>query len=351
MNADNIALEGCIPASFSLTLDVASATDTDITYQIGGTATNGIDYQQIDTIVTIPAGQLSADIVINSISDGFLEGQESIYLIFQPTLCADADTAWLFIDDAQPIDFNLDGTDLSCFENSTGEILVNATGGFPPYTYYVTTDAGNGDLTQYSANPITGLEAGQYSVQVYDTYGCKAEALVIGGLYNAGETFLPDGSGVSYTSPLNIGGFDTGQTLDNMSQLQQVCATMEHSYLGDLQIKIISPTNQEVILKSFSGGGSCDLGEPFASGPVDGDNSDLTDPGQGYEYCWNASPNYGTMISESTNFTHTIPSSTGGDYTDNFLPAGSYESEENLNGLLGSDLNGDWVIEVTINSV
>jgi len=347
VNADNIALEGCIPASFTISLDQASATDTQFSYQIGGTATNGVDYQQIDTLVTIPAGQTSATVVINSIQDGFDEGQESIYLIFQPTLCAPADTAFLFIDDAQTIQFDLQETNLSCFGNNTGEILVNATGGFPPYTYHVTTDAGNGTTTQYMNNPVTGLNAGQYSVQVYDTYGCKAEALVIGGLYNAGQTFLPDGSGVSYSSPLTIAGFQPGQTLDNMSQLQQVCATMEHSYLGDLQIKIISPNGQEVILKEFNGGGSCDLGEPFASGPVDGQNSNLVDPGVGYEYCWNTTPNYGTMVSESNNYSHTIQASTGGTYTDNYLPAGSYASFDNLNGLLGSTLNGDWTIEVT----
>lgn len=348
VNADNIALEGCIPASFTLSLDVASATDTEITYQIGGTATNGIDYQLIDTIVTIPAGQTSASIVINSISDGFPEGQESIYLIFQPTLCADADTAWLFIDDAQPIQFDLDGTDLTCFDNSTGEINVNASGGFPPYTYEVTTNAGNGTMTQYSANPIVGLDAGQYSVQVYDIYGCKAEALVVGGLYNAGQTFLPDGSGVSYTSDLAIAGFDTGETIVQMSQVQQVCATMEHSYLGDLQIKIISPTGEEVILKEFNGGGSCDLGEPIATAPVDGQaSSTLTDPGTGYEYCWNATPNYGTMVAESNNFTRNYTDAQGNNYTDTYLPAGSYESFENLNGLLGAEMNGDWTIEVT----
>ena len=186
-----------------------------------------------------------------------------------------------------------------------------------------------------------------YSVQVYDIYGCKAEALVIGGIYDADTTFLPDGSGVSYISTIPISGFDNGQTLDNMTQLQQICATMEHSYLGDLQIKVISPTGQEVILKEFNGGGSCDLGEPFASDPVDGANSNLIDPGIGFEYCWNAAPIYLTMVQESNNYTHTIPSSTGGTYTDNFLPQGSYTSFGNLNQLLGSDLNGNWDLEVS----
>ncbi|MDG2227618.1 MAG: choice-of-anchor L domain-containing protein, partial [Flavobacteriales bacterium] len=347
VNADDIALEGCIPAQFNFSLDLASATATDISYQIGGSATNGIDYQFIDTLLTIPAGDTAASIIINAFSDGFPEGQESIYIIFQTDLCSPPDTAFLYIDDAQPIEFTLDETNLSCFDNSTGEILVNASGGFPPYTYQVTEDGGNGPMTQYATNPVTGLDAGVYSVQVYDIYGCKAEALVIGGIYDADTTFLPDGTGVSYTSTIPINGFDNGQTLDNMTQLQQICATMEHSYLGDLQIKVISPSGQEVILKEFNGGGSCDLGEPFASGPVDGSNSNLTDPGVGFEYCWNAAPIYLTMVQESNNYTHTIPSSTGGTYTDNFLPQGSYASFENLNALLGSDLNGNWNLEVS----
>ena len=347
VNADNIALEGCIPAQFNFSLDLASATDTEINYQVGGSATNGIDYQFIDTLVTIPAGDTAASIIINAFSDGFPEGQESIYIIFQTDLCSLPDTAFLYIDDAQPIEFTLDETNLSCFDNSTGEILVNASGGFPPYTYHVTDDGGNGSMTQYAMNPVAGLDAGVYSVQVYDIYGCKAEALVIGGIYDADTTFLPDGTGVSYTSTIPISGFDNGQTLDNMTQLQQICATMEHSYLGDLQIKVISPSGQEVILKEFNGGGSCDLGEPFASGPVDGANSNLTDPGIGFEYCWNAAPIYLTMVQESNNYTHTIPSSTGGTYTDNYLPQGSYTSFENLNALLGSDLNGNWDLEVS----
>ncbi len=347
VNADNIALEGCIPASFTFGIDAPSTDDTQITYQVLGSATNGVDYEFIDTVLTIPAGQTEGTIFINTFADALPEGQETVYIIYQPDLCSPLDTAILFIDDAQPIEFTLDGTDLTCFENSTGEINVNASGGFPPYTFHVTDNSGTGTTIQYSTNPIAGLDADTYSVQVYDIYGCKAEALLIGGIFDADTTFLPDGTGVSYDAILNIQGFQPGQTLDNITQLQQVCATMEHSYLGDLQIKIISPSGEEVILKEFNGGGSCDLGEPYASGPVDGQNSNLTDPGVGFEYCWNATPNYGTMVGESNNYTHTIPASVGGTYTDNYLPAGAYESFEQLDGLVGSDLNGDWTMEVS----
>lgn len=347
VNGDNIALEGCIPASFTFSLDSPADDATTITYTVAGSANNGVDYGHIDNSVTIPAGQTSATVFINSVSDGIPEGQESIYIIYQPDACSPVDTAFLYIDDAQPIEFTIDGTDLDCYDDNSGEILVNATGGFPAYTYHVTTNGGTGTTTTHTTNPITGLAAGTYSVQVYDSYGCKADALVIGGVFDADTTFLPDGTGVSYTTSINISGFGAGEVLDDMSQLQQVCATMEHSYLGDLQIKIISPSGQEVILKQFAGGGSTDLGEPFASGPVDGANSDLTDPGIGFEYCWNDAPVFGTMVAEAGNYTHTIPASTGGTYTDSYLPQGSYQSFQNLNGLLGSTLDGTWTLEVS----
>ncbi|MCB9360795.1 MAG: choice-of-anchor L domain-containing protein [Flavobacteriales bacterium] len=345
VNGDNIALEGCIPASFEFSLDVPSTTNTTITYQLGGSATNGIDYSFIDTSITIPAGQLSASIIINSIADGIPEGQESIYIIYKPDICSPLDTAFLYIDDAQPIEFTADETDLTCYENSTGEIAINATGGFLPYTYQITDP--NGVQADYTSSPITDLDAGIYTVQVYDVYGCKAEALVVGGVFDADTLFLPDGSGVTYTSQIAISGFGAGETIDSLSQIQQICATMEHSYLGDLQIKLIAPSGQSIVLKEQNGGGTCDLGEPFASDQIDGSNSNLTDPGVGYEYCWNAAPTFLTMVAESGNYTHTIPSSTGGTYTDNYLPSGSYQPYQPMSNLLGASMDGNWTMEIT----
>ncbi|MCH2233368.1 MAG: T9SS type A sorting domain-containing protein [Crocinitomicaceae bacterium] len=347
--ADGIALEGCIPATFTFGIDGASATDTEITYTIGGTATNGIDYSYIDSSLIIPAGSTEATIIVNAIADGFPEGPETVFIIYQPDACSELDTAVLTINDAVPIEFELDGTDLSCFEDFSGEIDIPTTGGTAPYTYEVTTDAGAGTTTTYTSMPITGLPAGEYSVAVFDAYGCTADALVIGGIFDADTTFLPDGTGDTYTTTIDISGFGAGETLDDMSQLQQICMTMEHSYMGDLEMKIIAPSGEEVILKQYPGGGSTDLGEPFAAAPVDGASSTLTDPGVGFEYCFNDMPIFGTMVDESGTYTHTIPSSTGGTYTDTYLPSGSYESFENLDGLLGATLDGTWTLEVTDN--
>jgi len=344
INADGIALEGCVQGSFAFEFSDISTQDRTITFTIGGTGVNGVDYSYIDNYITIPAGETSGTVYIDAFSDGLTEGAETVTLTYNSGVCVGTETVSLTINDAQPINFTLDGTNLDCFEDNSGEILVNATGGFPGYSYLVTDPSGT--TTTYSTNPITGLEAGQYSVQVNDTYGCKAEALVIGGQFNAGTTFLPDGSGVTYEAPLVISGFNPGQTITTVNQIQQICLTMEHSYLGDLWIRVESPSGQIVTLKQQNGGGSCDLGEPIATGPVDGNSFDTT-PGVGYEYCFNANPTYGTMVNESGNFNRNYTDGLGNNYSDTYLPAGSYTASGNFSTFVGSPMNGTWKVYVT----
>ena len=344
INADGVALEGCVEGSFTFAFDDVSNQDRIITYQVSGTAVNGVDYEFLDTAITIPVGETSGTVYIDAFPDGLTEGQEEIWLIYPSGGCdGENDTAYLFINDAEPIDFTLQETNLTCFENNTGEILVSAAGGFPPYSYVVTDE--NGNSFNSSSDPITGLAAGEYSVTVVDSYGCIADALVIGGVFDADTTFLPDGSGVTYDAPLLISGFNPGQTINNVNQIQQICLTMEHSYLGDLLIEVESPSGQIIILKQQNGGGSCDLGEPIASGPVDG-NSGLVDPGSGYEYCFNANPVFVTMVGESNNFTRNYTDAQGNNYTDNYLPGGSYIPFGNFSDLVGSDMNGTWTVHV-----
>lgn len=144
----------------------------------------------------------------------------------------------------------------------------------------------------------------------------------------AGETFLPDGNGVSYETSVVITAFAPGQELEDINDLLGICLNMEHSYLGDLNITITCPDGTTVTLKSFPGGAGTFLGEPI---DIDTD----LDPGIGYDYCWSPTPEYSDMTAESVNYAT--------------LPSGSYASENPLSGLVGCPLNGTWTITVQDN--
>ncbi len=76
----------------------------------------------------------------------------------------------------------------------------------------------------------------------------------------SGTTFLPDGSGVSYTTAVNVNCYGPFQTVSSASDIQSVCLNLEHSYLGDLRIRLICPNGQSMTLKAYPGGGGTYLG-------------------------------------------------------------------------------------------
>ncbi|MBN2683449.1 MAG: PKD domain-containing protein [Bacteroidales bacterium] len=138
------------------------------------------------------------------------------------------------------------------------------------------------------------------------------------------ETFLPDNSSGFYQTAITYEIFTPGQTLNNINDLQSVCVTMEHSYLGDLTLQLICPSGQTVDFIVYPS--SC--GSTFLGVPIDDDTN--LGPGTGYEYCWS-------------------PTATNGTWGDNCssgstLPAGTYEAASSWNTLIGCPLNGDWQI-------
>lgn len=144
----------------------------------------------------------------------------------------------------------------------------------------------------------------------------------------AGTTFLPDGSGASYTTQITVDDFDLGRTVATVNDISEICMNIEHSYVGDLDVWIECPDAVKVQL--FDGSGGAWLGTP-----VDND-SDLS-PGTGADYCF-APGATGTLRDAGT------AAGTG-----NSIPSGTYESDENMSALVGCNLNGDWTIEVKDN--
>jgi gliding motility-associated-like protein len=148
----------------------------------------------------------------------------------------------------------------------------------------------------------------------------------------SGTTFLPDGAGNSYISYVPVDCFPFESTITSASQITSVCIDMEHSYLGDLELRLVSPNGQSIILKAYPGGGGTYLGCPL--------DDPATGPGVGRSYCF--TPTATTLLVNG-------PTSACGTPSSNSINAGNYQPVESFANLIGSTLNGNWSLIVTDN--
>jgi gliding motility-associated-like protein len=159
----------------------------------------------------------------------------------------------------------------------------------------------------------------------------------------AGETYLADGAGFSYSSDLNFDFFEEGATLENCDDLLSVTVNMEHSYMGDLDLTITCPDGTTVALMSYpNGGGGCFLGEAVD----DGSNT----PGTGYNYGWSPNPDIESNINDNANWTQiAYTDNAGNNMNSNIANPGIYASEGDLCDFVGCPLNGTWTFSVLDN--
>jgi len=87
---DPIAHEGPNVETATLLVHRSCLLDEPLTvsYEIGGTADNGVDYVALSGVVTLPAGAESAPLIIEPIDDDLAEGIESVVIRLLPTECA-----------------------------------------------------------------------------------------------------------------------------------------------------------------------------------------------------------------------------------------------------------------------
>ena len=164
--------------------------------------------------------------------------------------------------------------------------------------------------------------------------------------YNEPEpTFLPDGSGVFYSTDIELECFGEGQTLTDVNDIVGIFATIEHSYLGDLHISIVAPNGVEVFLTDGEGSNTW-LGSAV-------DNEILAEVGIGEQYGWSMNPDYngnmgaGAIDNEIPNPEGNIVSPDfGGTTIGDMLSPGTYLPNESFDALLGTPLNGTWTINV-----
>jgi hypothetical protein len=71
---------GLAPGTFTFTRGGVTTAALVISYTVGGSATNGADYQAVPATVTIPAGANSATVTITPLADTRAEGDETVVL-------------------------------------------------------------------------------------------------------------------------------------------------------------------------------------------------------------------------------------------------------------------------------
>ncbi len=143
---------------------------------------------------------------------------------------------------------------------------------------------------------------------------------------------LPDNIGTPFQSTTAINIFAPGQMMTSASDLQSICVNMEHSFIGDLQIELICPSGQSIVLSHQVQNGAGN----YLGGANDGDGVNPV-PGIGWDYCWAMGAPNGTWdnyLLSSSIFSDT-------------LPAGTYAPDDAFAGLIGCPLNGDWTFQVT----
>lgn len=143
------------------------------------------------------------------------------------------------------------------------------------------------------------------------------------------NTPLPDGVGLSSDIPFFVNSFPPGQLMESVDDLGSICLNIEHSWLHDLEIKLICPSGQSVVLQNQAFiADEVFLGEPNELM----DTAALFPPGVGWDYCWVSGASQTlTEYSIAHPAVHNIP-------------AGEYRPYEDFSNLLGCPLNGQWMI-------
>ena len=191
--------------------------------------------------------------------------------------------------------------------------------------------------------------------------------------------FLPDGEecngSCSYISPVTFEGFDPGTKIRNVNDIKYVRLNMEHSFIGDIFIRITCPTNKRATLMRFGGSntsscygnipnnergwltGSNVYGGTYFGSPVDAEDSyypcDATRfgnrPGVGWNYCWSNNTNSGYQYASGDGIIYRSGHSTNGysiDSSNVRLGRKFYHPDQSFQSLVGCPVNGTWQIEV-----
>ncbi|WP_343607022.1 choice-of-anchor L domain-containing protein [Fluviicola sp.] len=138
VTGDTTVIENCTDAQFIFSRPQTQLGDTlVVNYGISGTATMGVDYNNLPNPVTFLPGQDTIIITLTPFGDGITESPETV-IITATTITPCGDTivtsGTLYIIDGPTLPINESNPTVYCANDSV-MVTAAASGGFPPYTY------------------------------------------------------------------------------------------------------------------------------------------------------------------------------------------------------------------------
>ncbi len=205
VSLDGTITEGCSSGSVTFSMPGPVEADFPLDYNLIGTAINGTDYVEIPSGLFIPEGDSVITLDIVGIVDNIDENLESIGIDIQRDVC-NRDTFWIFIRDNEIVPPNL-GPDTSMCEGDS--ILLNGTLPIPlPVPPSFTNDQ---DM-------------------IFDETAPLYSSILVAGV-----------------QPVTLG----------PGVIQSVCVNIEHKWVDDLVVYLLSPGGQFIELSS-NNGSNCD---------------------------------------------------------------------------------------------
>ncbi|HMQ46660.1 MAG TPA: choice-of-anchor L domain-containing protein [Saprospiraceae bacterium] len=149
---------------------------------------------------------------------------------------------------------------------------------------------------------------------------------------------LPDGTGTIYETAIQLDQFPPGAVIQASSVEDiKICINIEHSWLHDLEIRLICPNGTPIILHNYLITDTQGAGETFLGIPYEFDDWNTPNPpspGIGWTYCWTAGAPNGTWREYAT---ANQPGT---------LPEGDYSPYDSFDNLIGCPWNGAWILQV-----
>jgi len=203
----------------------------------------------------------------------------------------------------------------------------------------------------YSQSNIAQCDTLKYSY--LDTTICVGDTLIILELeniapqyyYSGSQDYIPDGSGLNYTSNINVSG-NNGSIITSNQDIE-LCIDIEHSYLGDLEIMLTSPNGVDLnIINSYTGSSSGLFPGGFGGGGtfLGGANDTSSAMGNCERYCFSNS----TIALPSLDSVYTTTAATGASIGNMVLP-GKYNPEEDFSSFINSPIDGTWTLTIRDN--